>query len=72
MRKIRTIRVSTNSNKYFDILQINQFNNILERRGVRILITVITCYNIQLLEQIIQIPELIKFIQAYRITWNSW
>lgn len=68
MRKIRTIRVSTNSNKYFDILQINQFNNILERRGVRILITVITCYNIQLLEQIIQIPELIKFIQAYRIT----
>lgn len=72
MRKIRTIRVSTNTNKYFDILQINQFNNILERRGVRILITVITCYNIQLLEQIIQIPELIKFIQAYRITWNSW
>lgn len=72
MYKIRTIRVSTNSNKYFDILQINQFNNILERRGVRILITVITCYNIQLLEQIIQIPELIKFIQAYRITWNSW
>lgn len=68
MHKIRTIRVSTNSNKYFDALQINRFNNILEHRGIRILITVITCYNIQLLEQIIQIPELIKFIQAYRIT----